>query len=95
MPPPKPTAKQIEDLHKNFEATDEYKAWEAFVKAVEDVAHNVAPRVEVPTAFLRLAALDIAATPFSFSVMRKPWNRICDELGPELNYLKKEPYGSY
>lgn len=96
MPPPKPTVKQIEDLHTRFEATDEYKAWEEFVKAVKDASDADTPTVQVPTAFLRIAAFDIAGTPFSFSVMRKPWNRICAELGPELDYLKKEgPYGSY
>lgn len=95
MPPPKPTPDQIAELHKRFEATDEFKAWEEFVKAVEDVAHNLAPRVEVPTAFLRLAATNLTATPFSFAVMRQSWNRICAELEPELYYLKKEPYGSY
>lgn len=36
MPPPKPTVKQIEDLHTRFEATAEYKAWEEFVNAVKD-----------------------------------------------------------
>ena len=50
----------------------------AAIKALSD---STAERVDLPTGFLRIAIADLENNPFSFPIMRQPWNRIIDELG--------------
>ena len=72
---------QTEELHKRFAQTREFKLWLQLVEAIKALSDSTAERVDLPTGFLRIATADLENNPFSFPIMRQPWNRIIDELG--------------
>ena len=51
------------------------------MEAIKALSNSTAERVDLPTGFLRIAIADLENNPFSFPIMRQPWNRIIDELG--------------
>ena len=51
------------------------------MEAIKALSDSTAERVDLPTGFLGIATADLENNPFSFPIMRQPWNRIIDELG--------------
>lgn len=74
------TDEQIEALHAQFEGSQEYRLWQAFVAALKGVSESSAQVADVPTGFLRIAVTDIEKYPFRFGVLRDAWNALVDEM---------------
>lgn len=78
---------ELEDeLYEKFEASEEYRRWREFAAALDGIEDSGGQTVDVPTAFLRIATVDLEQQPFRFDVLRSVWNRLVDEmdLSPDL-----------
>lgn len=74
------TDEQMEALQTQFEGSQEHRFWQAFVAALKGVSETTAQTVEVPTGFVRIAAVDIEQYPFRFGVLRAVWNDLVEEM---------------
>ncbi len=74
------TDEQDKALSAQFEGSQEYRLWQEFVAALKGLADSPAQTVDVPTGFLRIAAVDIERYPFRFAVLRDAWNALVDEM---------------
>lgn len=82
MPTPEtPVPDHRKQVWERFENTREMALWAQFVPAVKKASHDTETIVTLPAGFLRIAEQDLQNDPFIFSVLRRRWNLIIDELG--------------